>query len=400
MATKTTTTKGVNLDDAIDDFKNFFTELNKNFFERDFEISQIMYALMVKEHVLFTGVPGAAKSDIARTVFSNIEGARVYSAQFSRFMDEAYLFGPQLVEDFKKGIIRHNTKDSIVDSHFAFLDEFLNASEELICSTNEVLNERTFTRQAQREESDLMVAIMTTNQERESEKELRAYYDRVMFKSNVVEVAEQGNRLKMYQAHLSQASKKLPKMQLEGIKAIQEAVYGGKIRFSTAMLTFYDLLLTEYSGQAGIYVSPRKKNKMLYLPIAYALLTGKDEVDMECVAAIKYVLVQGGNAKQIGWFDSVFKKSESTFQNFDVVLKVNKLFEETVASNFDRAEKTRRFMGIKKKTEKMIQEMQSTPAAGLIKTLEEISINAQKELDKMGDVPDEDIFKGTGPKKR
>lgn len=395
MSTVKTKTGSKTIGDKLREYKEYFDEVGKHFFEREFEIKQIMYAIMIREHVLFKGIPGAAKSGLAKKVFEGMMGARIYKAQFSRFMDEAYLFGPQLVDDFKKGIIRHNTKDSIVDAHFAFLDELLNASEELICALNEVLNERTFTRQGQHEKSDLICAIATTNQDREQEKELKAFYDRIMFKADVPEVADQGNRVKMYRAYLSGAAKAQPKYTFQDLLDIHTFMDEGKISFDDAMLNFYDIVVTEYASQSGAFVSPRKKNKMLQIPLAAAALAGKSAVDLECIYEIKYAMVEGGNAKQATYFETVFTKSKAAFGTFDVVVKINKLFDETINGQFDKGEKMKRYMGIKKKVEKLLTEVQGSPsAAGLISSLNSISERAAKALDELGEVSDEDIFKG------
>jgi MoxR-like ATPase len=392
--TKTKTTAKT-VGEKLKAYKDFFSDINSLFFEREFEVNQIMYALMIREHVLLKGIPGAAKSEISRRVFGGMVGSRTYKAQFTRFMDEAYVFGPQLMDEFKKGIIRHNTKDSIVDADFAFLDELLNASEELISALNEVLNERTFTRQGQHEKSPLVTAIVTTNQDRESEKELRAFYDRMMFKSDVQELTDQTNRVKMYEATLSGKFRTQPEFDYDYLKDIHALIDSGKITFDSAMLNFYDMLITEYVSQSGVFISPRKKNKMLKIPIAAAALRGITSVDVECIHEIRYALVEGGNAKQMTYFDGVFSKAKQAFGTFDVVVKINKLFDETKQGKFDKGEKVKRYMGIKKKVEKLLGEVQGTPsAAALIKSLSDIQERAQKELDSIGELSDDDIFGG------
>jgi MoxR-like ATPase len=275
MSTTKTKTTAKTVGEKLKAYKDFFSDINSLFFEREFEVNQIMYALMIREHVLLKGIPGAAKSEISRRVFGGMVGSRTYKAQFTRFMDEAYVFGPQLMDEFKKGIIRHNTKDSIVDADFAFLDELLNASEELISALNEVLNERTFTRQGQHEKSPLVTAIVTTNQDRESEKELRAFYDRMMFKSDVQELTDQANRVKMYESTLSGKFHTQPEFDYDYLKDIHALIDSGKITFDSAMLNFYDMLITEYVSQSGVFISPRKKNKMLKIPIAAAAHSGR-----------------------------------------------------------------------------------------------------------------------------
>jgi MoxR-like ATPase len=208
---------------ALAKFDAYFNFFRDAFIQRDPIILRIKYAIVMKEHILLKGKPGTAKSDLAMAILKNIVGARVFKQQFTSFMDESYLFGPQILEELKKGNIMHNTKNSIVDCHFAFLDEFFNANEETIIAGNSLLNEREFIRNSQHEKSDIMTAIMTTNRSRENEDKLRPIYDRIIFNAVVSNV--EGNRNKLY--GLSKDRLTVPdeiKLTLEEIQEVQKFI--------------------------------------------------------------------------------------------------------------------------------------------------------------------------------
>jgi MoxR-like ATPase len=151
--------------DKIQEFYDYCDSFNSLFVSRNREIKQLMYAVLCKDHVLFVGGAGVAKSLLAKYFFSGFSG-KIFKQQFTAFMDETYLFGPQDIDALKKGLIIHNVKDSLVDSEFAILDEFFNANEETIVACNGPLNEREFSRNGQQVKSPLITAVMTTNQHR------------------------------------------------------------------------------------------------------------------------------------------------------------------------------------------------------------------------------------------
>src|SRR3990167_6419859 len=82
-----------------------------------------------QKHMLLMGLPGTAKSQFAMNVFGSIDGARTFGIHLTKQTTEEYVFGPINIEELKKGNVIHNTKDSILDADFAFIDEFFDASD-------------------------------------------------------------------------------------------------------------------------------------------------------------------------------------------------------------------------------------------------------------------------------
>ena len=63
---------GAPLRQAGDRFVAFFRELQGAFIEREDVLKQIALALLAREHVLMTGPPGTAKSQLAHRVLGRI----------------------------------------------------------------------------------------------------------------------------------------------------------------------------------------------------------------------------------------------------------------------------------------------------------------------------------------
>ena len=334
-------------------YDKFFSKINKIFQERDYEITQLKYAVLIGEHVLFKGAPGTGKSMLARKVFYGFTGSEVYENQFTRFQDDSYVYGPQLLEEFKEGRVIHNTEGSLVTANFGFLDEFFNASEELLVSTNELLNERTFTRPHQKEESPLITAVMTTNQERENEKELKAVYDRIMFKSDVKGLAQATNRIKMYTNFLEGKDQNQPEFDFEDLLLLKEELENYDVEISGTILFIFDSLIFEYGVQKCEEISDRKKNSMLDLVVAHAFLRDADSIAFEDLEIIKYALVEGGDRKGIDYFDSIYKKLEIIETKRQEIEKIKQLYASNVSEE-DKIKRAKVLMGLKGKCQKEI----------------------------------------------
>jgi MoxR-like ATPase len=279
--------------------------------ERESELRQIILALLSKEHVLLKGLPGTAKSELSLKVLSGISGAKIFRQQFTAFMDESYVFGPMIIEELKKGKVIHNIKDSLVDCDFAFLDEFFNANEETIISCNEILNERTFTRNYQREKSPLITAILTTNQERESEKKLKPIYDRLMFTSNVLRVAQ--SRLGMYRNAIDGRLDVKAAYSMDKLRNLHSIIESAPMIFSDALLEAFDSLLKNYQEQANEYISDRKAIRSLTVLKIIALMRFSSEVSLDDLKELRYVWIVGNNAAQLSVFDACYMKIKQEF---------------------------------------------------------------------------------------
>lgn len=334
--------KGANLTTIKEEYKQYFKQMEDFFVEREYELSQIMYAILIREHVLLKGTPGTAKTLMSEKVLKGFEGATVFEQQFTRFMDDQYILGPQSIEDFKKGKIIHYTEGSLLETDFARLDEFFNASEELLVSANEILNERQSTRQSKSIPAKLLTAIMTTNQEREEEKELRAVYDRILFTSEVADLVKPDSRLKMYSRFLNNHNNfDYPKFSFENLKKLHEDFKEYRPHFSDILLNMFDSILDEYTIQTSLSISPRKKNKMLLVAKADAYLKDQNSIEIENLKAVKFALVQGGDIKNSDKFDAVFDKSEKSMKMGIEFIKFEKAIHTKVMKLTDVLEKAR-----------------------------------------------------------
>lgn len=334
MATKTKQTSSSSAPkttSAFDKLRAAFDELmqyTKQFsvyVNRETEIKQLLYGLLCREHVLLKGLPGTAKSKLALAYLGNMKGAKIFKQQFTAFMDESYVFGPQNIEELKKGNIVHNVTNSLVDADFAFLDEYFNANEEMIVACNEALNERTFTRNQQFVKAPLIMAVMTTNQSREKEVKLKPIYDRIMFSAEVQRVSEPKDRMRLYDSYLRGDFDDIKPIEFSVVKDALEYIKTTKVSYPQYILSGFDILQSELQGTTGMYLSDRKVLKSLEILKVTALMSGRREVVADDLYSLSLSWLLGGDSKQVASFDAVFHKSKSEMDKLSKVQEhVNK----------------------------------------------------------------------------
>jgi MoxR-like ATPase len=179
---------------ATDRFVAFFRELEGAFVERQDLLQQIALALLSRQHVLMTGPPGTAKSQLAHAVLGRIVSEdtgrpSLFARQFTESTVQTDLVGPI---DFKTlmetGRTEHFTDEGILGAVHAFLDEVFDGRDMLLRSTLNVLQERELKEGTKTTHGRIECALMTTNRylaEILDNERLVAFVDRIAFLSFV-----------------------------------------------------------------------------------------------------------------------------------------------------------------------------------------------------------------------
>ena len=277
--------------------------------DRDKEVKQLMYALFTREHMLLMGLPGTAKSQFAMNVFGSIDGARTFEIHLTKQTTEEYVFGPINIEELKKGNVIHNTKDSILDADFAFIDEFFDASDVLLRSLLGILNERKWLKGSQKIDAKLHTAILTSNYQRESEI-TQAILDRVIFKTEVQPVTDKTKRKLIYNNFLTDGNFQPKKVfDFQKLQEFVKVVDDSKsVEFTNEIIETYDLLLQQFQKETKKYISQRTANKALKVLKVAALLDNRDKVEYSDLEELKYVFCTLNKKIEEELFDAVYEK--------------------------------------------------------------------------------------------
>lgn len=277
--------------------------------DREREIKQLIYALFTREHMLLMGPPGTAKSQFANNVFGSIDGAKNFEIHLTKQTTEEYVFGPLNIDELKKGNVIHNTKDSLLEADFAFIDEFFDASDVLLRSLLGVLNERVWMKGAQKVQAKLHTAILTSNYQRENEI-TEAILDRIIFKAEIQPVTQKSKRLRIYQDYLDRGNFSLTKLfDLQKLKDFTTLVDApNSVNFPKDVLDIFDTLLQEYMKESKKYISQRTANKALKVLKVSALLNQREEVDYSDLEELKYVFCVLNRKIDEELFNAVYEK--------------------------------------------------------------------------------------------
>jgi MoxR-like ATPase len=198
-------------------FRNFFRELGETFVERDDVLRQISLALLCREHVLITGPPGTAKSQLAsavlRRIFDELTGEpSVFARQFTESTVQTDLVGPI---DFKtlvdSGRTQHFTDEGMLGAVHAFLDEVFDGRDMLLRAALNVLQERELKQGSRTTRGRIECSLMTSNRYlsdvlENSRPTLLAFVDRIAFNGFVPRgFAEKGNLAAVLRRHVGTA---------------------------------------------------------------------------------------------------------------------------------------------------------------------------------------------------
>lgn len=353
-------------EDKLVAFMEYAQEFNV-YQERSREIDMLTFAVLCKEHVLFQGVAGTAKSELSRQFFRGIQGARAFEQQFTAFMDESYVFGPQVIDELvKKGNVIHNTKNSLADTEFALLDEFFNANEELVVACNEVFNERTFTRNQQKEKCPLITAVMTTNQDRQNEVKLKPIYDRIMFTSTVLKVSDTINRAKMLRSSVEKSLTVGATYSYEDLSDVYDYIDQCEVEISDSFVVALDKLCTEFQKQCKKYISDRKEAKTLRFLRVVAIMDNSMELTEEHLAFAKYAWVNLNVPSEETAFDSALASAKAWLATEAAVDKVLSSAKKELVSMRESLSRKKVFS--------------QGEAKGILDKIEELKTKASEEL--------------------
>lgn len=259
--------------------------------ERDEEFDILLTALFCKQHALFVGPPGVAKSLMVRNLALWFNGAPsdYFEYLLTRFTEPAELFGQYSMKQLREADkYTRLTQGKLPTARFAFLDEYANASSAIANTLLVCMNERMYDNGEGPKPIPLLTLVGATNRWPEGE-EVNAGFDRFLFRSNVHEVSDgcmkqlagrklAGDKFKpAFTSHLTYAELEQAQKEASGLTISGEAkIAWWKIR-------------TQLKEQ-GIFPGDRRMLASLDVIQASAYLAGAAEVRKEHLQILKHVL--------------------------------------------------------------------------------------------------------------
>jgi hypothetical protein len=150
------------LHEAIEAFKIPFRRVNDVVISREPLAEAAALAVATHEHLLVHSKPGKAKSQFARYLLSQFEGA-TYEKGFTDGTLEEEVVGGIEADAFRQGIVHRKTDGTLVTADWAFLDEFTRAQRGTWDVMLGILNEGIFRNGSEIEHARLHTAIAAAN---------------------------------------------------------------------------------------------------------------------------------------------------------------------------------------------------------------------------------------------
>jgi MoxR-like ATPase len=322
---------------VIDHLKRVFSSLERELVGFEQLLVQSVYSLLTRENLLVFSPAGTAKTLCASLIFGRIRGARVFDTQMSKGTLPDELFGSVDTEQLKKGRVVHNTRGTLVDADFAFIDELFDANDMVLRSLLGIFNERVFKKGTQLEQARLHTGIAAANYLRATDV-TEAVLDRFMFRSYISPDYSPFTLLAIDQAftrHYGRAKTAVldDQIPLEHVAFLADIVRGQSPDYSidvpphvmflknVLMNRYRELLEQAQEGnrQRALYISPRTYAKSRILLNASALLRGRMAVTIQDLSQLRYaVTTVGGQPDQVECFDKALKETSLKIRGNDL----------------------------------------------------------------------------------
>jgi MoxR-like ATPase len=255
----------------------FESKLSDAYLEREETAEGILLSLLVRQHCLFIGPPGTAKSAMIDYAAQQIQGARYFRWLLTKFSTPEEVFGPVSLQALKNDSYRRKTADKLPEAHIAFLDEAFKANSAILNSLLSLMNERLFFNDGEPMRVPLITIFAASNELPAGDEEatLQALSDRFLLRYEVNYISSNRNKIALL---LNDQPEPEPIMSMDDLDALHAAAK--RIRFTEeaaeTLVAIVDSLRRE-----GIEVSDRRMKQSVLLLQAKALLTGANAVEPE-----------------------------------------------------------------------------------------------------------------------
>lgn len=320
-----------NVQQVIADLQDAIDFVNTRVINRADIVEQLLCALLTAEHALIQSRTGVGKSLLAEQVFMLFTDFRYFKVQASKEQQPDTYFGGLEFEALKQGRMIHNTKGTLVESEFAFIDEIFDANDFTLRALLSLLNERELVLGAQRSVSSIHTVIAATNYLRISEV-TEAVLDRFAYQSVAFPDKDPHDQFRIAQQYLRHGGRPAnPPKQLsfDVLKWISKICRGESsevaitippeiVYFTNLVIRYFEELrnrqLTQHPDLLpgrDFYISPRKQMKAFDLLRAITLLHGRTTVTHDDVDKLYLLFTTVGIEDE----KTIWKKASTTLSH-------------------------------------------------------------------------------------
>jgi len=334
--------------------------LNFGLFGKDDAVRLVFLAAAAGESVFMLGLPGIAKSLIARRLKFAFSGARVFEYLMNRFSTSDEVFGAVSISELKNNDrYERNIEGFLPDCEIVFLDEIWKAGPAIQNALLTVINEKIFRNGDREIRIPLKALISASNAVPEAGEGLEALWDRFLVRVKVEPIKDDGDFLAMLDGPETALADNIP-AELKITNAEYEDWQAGinRVRLGRTakkiILYIRNVLIPEYNAkeenaQKQFYISDRRWKKIARLLRCAAFLNGRQAVNPADCFLVRHCL--WSSEAETGTADGFARRAISAnilkeapdFENLRAELLEfqNEIREATVVTDDTRREEVR-----------------------------------------------------------
>lgn len=286
---------------------NLITAISSGLFEREHIVANVLLAVIAGQSVFLYGVPGTAKSLIARRISLAFKDAKHFEYLMQKFSTPDEVFGPVDIKELKEGRYIRKIEGYLPSANFAFLDEIFKSSPAILNTLLTIINEKIFRNDGKDVKVPLHALMAASNETPAQGSGLEALYDRLNMRLLVEPLKEWDNfknliEGKFEEANVSDDEKitldelnlitngakavKFSPQSLEIIKEIRENIeklnvkndqYDSSDPYQQSRQETSDEQILQ-ENQSQIYVSDRRWKNLAHILKTSAFLNDRSEV--------------------------------------------------------------------------------------------------------------------------
>ena len=264
---------------------DLITVLSDGLYEREEIVAVSLLSVLSGQSIFLYGLPGTAKSLIARRLSTVYKDSTHFEYLMQRFSTPEDVFGPVSIQELKQDNYIRKTEGYLPTADFAFLDEIWKSSPAILNTLLTIINERIYRNGGKDEKVPLKALIAASNETPPPNQGLEALYDRFVMRIIVNPMEERENFEKLLDGDAVSADIEIPD-ELQFSHDDYEQLSGKIVEVTIskevfAIINSIRVSLEEFNEdntKIAVYVSDRRWQKIALILKTSAFLCDRTEV--------------------------------------------------------------------------------------------------------------------------